>query len=177
MVGRFAYAATTMNLLIRPVQPEDAAAIVAIFNPIIQSGKYTVFDTPFTVEAEREYITNFPARGIFHVAIRQADSKIVGFQSMEPFATYTHAFDHVGVLGTYVDLAERGQGIAGDLFAATFEAARQKGYEKLFTFIRADNPAALAAYQRQGFQIIGTARRQAKINGSYIDELMVEKFL
>ena len=166
-----------MQLLIRPAQPEDAAAIVAIFNPIIESGKYTAFDTPFTVEAEREYIANFPARGIFHVAVRQDDQRIVGFQSMEPFATYTRAFDHVGVVGTYVDLAERRQGIAGQLFAATFEAARQKGYEKLFTFIRADNPAALATYQQQGFQIIGTAHRQAKINGSYVDEIMVERFL
>ena len=166
-----------MKLIARPAQPEDAAAIVAIFNPIIESGKYTAFDTPFTVEAEREYIANFPARGIFHVAVRQDDQRIVGFQSMEPFATYTHAFDHVGVVGTYVDLAERRQGIAGQLFAATFEAARQKGYEKLFTFIRADNPAALATYQQQGFQIIGTAHRQAKINGSYVDEIMVERFL
>lgn len=166
-----------MNLLIRPAQPEDAAAIVAIFNPIIESGKYTVFDSSFTVETEREYIANFPARGVFHIAVRQTDNKIVGFQSMEPFATYTRAFDHVGVIGTYVDLAERGQGIAGHLFAATFEVARQKGYEKLFTFIRADNPVALATYQRQGFQIIGTAQRQAKINGVYVDELMVEKFL
>lgn len=163
--------------MVRSAQPEDAAAIVTIFNPIIESGKYTVFDTAFTVEAERDYIVSFPARGVFHVAVRQTDNKIVGFQSLEPFATYTHAFDHVGVVGTYVDLAERGQGIARQLFAATFEAARQKGYEKIFTFIRADNPAALATYQRQGFQIIGTARRQAKINGSYVDELMVEKFL
>lgn len=163
--------------MVRSAQPEDAAAIVTIFNPIIESGKYTVFDSAFTVEAERDYIASFPARGVFHVAVRQADNKIVGFQSLEPFATYTHAFDHVGVVGTYVDLAERGQGIARQLFAATFEAARQKGYEKIFTFIRADNPAALATYRRQGFQIIGTARRQAKINGSYVDELMVEKFL
>lgn len=166
-----------MKLIVRPAQPEDAAAIVAIFNPIIESGKYTAFDTPFTVEAEREYIANFPARGVFHVAVRQDDQRIIGFQSMEPFATYTRAFDHVGVVGTYVDLAERRQGIAGQLFAATFEAARQKGYEKLFTFIRADNPAALATYQQQGFQIIGTAHRQAKINGSYVDEIMVERFL
>lgn len=166
-----------MKFLVRPAQPEDAEAIVGIFNPIIEAGVYTVFDTPFTGEAEREYIANFPARGIFHIAVRQKDQKIVGFQSMEPFATYTHAFDHVGVVGTYVDLAERGQGIAGHLFAATFEAARQKGYEKIFTFIRADNPAALATYQRQGFQILGTARQQAKINGRYVDELMVEKFL
>jgi L-amino acid N-acyltransferase YncA len=166
-----------MKLFVREVCLEDAEAIVGIFNPIIEAGIYTVFDTPFTVEAEREYIANFPERGIFHVAVRQADQKIVGFQSMEPFATYTHAFDHVGVVGTYVDLAERRQGIAGQLFATTFEAARMKDYEKIFTFIRRDNPAALATYQRQGFQIVGTAQRQAKINGQYVDEIIVERFL
>lgn len=96
---------------------------------------------------------------------------------MEPFATYTHAFTHVGVLGTYVALLYRRQGIGRSLFRATFEAARCKGYEKLFTFIRADNVAALATYLNQGFHIVGTAKRQAKLKGRYVDEIIVERFL
>jgi L-amino acid N-acyltransferase YncA len=166
-----------MDLLVREVQPDDAEAIVGIFNPIIEAGVYTAFDTSFTVEAERDYILNFPPRGIFHVAERRQDRKVVGFQSMEPFATYTHAFDHVGVLGTYVDLTCRRQGIAAYLFEATFEAAMRKGYEKIFTFVRADNSPALSTYLKQGFQIVGTVRRQAKIKGKYVDEIMIEKFL
>lgn len=165
-----------MELLIREVQLDDAEAIVNILNPIIKAGVYTAFDTPFTVEAEREYILHFPQRGVFHVAICDRE-KVVGFQSMEPFATYTYAFDHVGVLGTYVDLPYRRQGIARKLFTATFEAARLKGYEKLFTFIRADNTAALTTYLNQGFQIVGTAKRHAKINQTYVDEIIVERFL
>jgi L-amino acid N-acyltransferase YncA len=165
------------NLLIRTARPEDAAAIVAIFNPIIESGLYTAFDTPFNVEEERRYIEQFPARGVFHVAVRAADQRIVGFQSMEPFATYTHAFDHVGVIGSYVNLACRRQGIASALFAATFDAARRKGYEKLFTYIRADNPAALATYRKHGFQIIGKAARQARIGQQFVDEIIIEMFL
>jgi L-amino acid N-acyltransferase YncA len=96
---------------------------------------------------------------------------------MEPFAIYTHAFDHVGVLGTYVALSYRRQGIGKSLFQATFQAARSKGYEKLFTFIRADNETALATYRNQGFHIVGTATRQAKLNGMYVDEIIVERFL
>jgi L-amino acid N-acyltransferase YncA len=165
------------ELLIREAQPEDAAAIVSIFNPIIASGLYTVFDTPFTIEEERRYIEQFSARGVFHVAVCLTDQQVVGFQSLEPFATYTRAFDHVGVIGTYVDLARRRQGIASALFAASFEAARRKGYEKLFTYVRGDNPAALATYLRQGFQIVGEAKRQARIGGKYINEIIIEKFL
>jgi L-amino acid N-acyltransferase YncA len=166
-----------LELLIRDVQANDAKGIVDIFNPIIEAGLYTVFDTPFTIDAEREYILNFPERGIFHVAVQQPDRTIVGFQSMEPFATYTQAFAHVGVVGTYVASTHRRQGVASKLFCATFEVARKKGYEKIFTYIRADNEAALSTYLGQGFRIIGTAQKQAKINGKDIDEIIIEKLL
>jgi L-amino acid N-acyltransferase YncA len=166
-----------MAVSIRDALPSDAAALVGILNPIIEARVFTAFDTPFSVEAERDYIRGFPARGIWKVATRPDDDLVVGFQIVEPFATYTTAFDHVGTLGTFVDLAHRRRGIATALFAATLDEARRKGYEKIFTFVRADNPAALQAYLAHGFAVIGTARRHAKIDGRYVDEILIERFL
>lgn len=166
-----------MELTIRDIEPADAAAIVGILNPIIAARAYTVFVEPFSVDAERDFIVNFPSRGIWKVAVRSSDRRLLGFQLLEPFGAYTKAFEHVGVLGTYVDLEQRRQGVATALFAATFATARQKGYEKIFTFVRADNAAALATYRAQGFEMIGTARRHAKIDGQYIDEILIEKRL
>ena len=166
-----------MDWLIRDAQPEDAAAIVHIFNPIIETGLYTAFDTPFSIEAERNFIRDLPPRGIFHVAIHPTEQHIAGFQSMSPFPSDAAAFEHVGVMGTFVDLARRRQGIARSLFAATFEAARRKGYKKIFTYVRADNPDALAAYLSQGFRIVGTARQHARIQDKYIDEIIIERLL
>jgi L-amino acid N-acyltransferase YncA len=165
-----------MPVDVRDAVPDDADAIVTIFNAIIATGLYTVFDTPLTAAFERDYILNLPARGVFHVA-EDGEGAIVGFQSMEPFASYTHAFDHVGVLGTYVDLGRRRQGIATRLFEATFRSAVQKDYEKIFTFVRADNDAAMRTYSRQGFRTVGTARRHARIAGRYVDEIIIEKQL
>lgn len=166
-----------MEILVREAKPADAAGIVAVFNPIIEARSFTLFDTPFSVEAERSYIEGLTPRDIFHVAVRASDDSVVGFQSMSPFATYTQAFDHVGVIGTYVDLGSRRQGIARSLFPATFEAARQKGYEKIFTYILADNPAALATYHKHGFRTVGEAQRHAKLHGRYVDVVIVERFL
>ncbi len=166
-----------MELLVRDARPDDASAVLAVLNPIIESGLYVAFDATFTEEEERRYIAGLPSRGIFLVAIRADDGVLVGFQSLEPFASYTHAFDHVGVIGTYVNLHYRGQGVADRLFAATFSAARRKGYEKIFTYIRDDNPAALAAYIKQGFRVVGKAERHAKLAGRYVDELIVERML
>jgi L-amino acid N-acyltransferase YncA len=67
------------------------------------------------------------------VAESQQEGRVVGFQNIEPFARYTHAFDHVGVVETYVELSCRRRGIGRRLFKVTFEVARDKGYKKLFT--------------------------------------------
>jgi L-amino acid N-acyltransferase YncA len=165
------------SITVRPVVVEDAEQIVAILNPIIAEGLYTVFDEPISAEAEREYIACLTDRSVFLVA-ENASEGIVGFQSLDAFhAPYTHAFDHVAVIGTYVAEAYRRQGVARALFPHTFAAARQAGYQKIFSFVRADNPGALAAYQAHGFTVIGTARGQAKLQGRYIDEVLIERQL
>lgn len=166
-----------MDLVIRDANPDDAEALVAILNPIVAARVYTAFDRPFTVEAERDYVVNLPPRGIWKVAVRQPDQRLVGFQIMEPFASYTGAFDHVATLGTYVALDARRRGVASRLFPVTFDAAKRFGYEKVFTFVRGDNPAALQTYLRHGFRVIGTAQAQAKIDGRYVDEVLIETWL
>ena len=67
-----------MQLEIREARPDDADAIVRILNPIIAAGVYTVFDTPFTPESEREYILNLLAtsggRSLSYAVLRSASS-------------------------------------------------------------------------------------------------------
>jgi L-amino acid N-acyltransferase YncA len=167
---------TQLELRIRDVVPDDAEALVGLLNPIIQAGT-TALDTMLTVADERAYITALPERAIFLVAVLAPGGSLVGCQSVETFTTGTHAFDHVGVMGTYVDVAYQRQGIGRRLFDATFERARRTGYEKIFTYVRADNKAGLAAYLGQGFRVVGTAERHAKIGGRYIDEVLIERFL
>ena len=166
-----------MEWQIREVTPDDAQGIIDILNPIIEEGLYTILDTPFSLEEEIQFINNFPPRGVFQIALNPNDSSVVGFQNVEPFANYTHAFDHVGIIGTYVDSSYQRKGIASALFESTFQMAAAKGYEKLFAYVRADNERALSAYMKHGFKVIGKAKRHAKIRGKYIDEVLIEKFL
>src|SRR5215813_9647520 len=66
-----------MEFTIREAKPDDAAGVVAIFNPIIEAHSFTLFDTPFSIEAERSYIVGLTQRDIFHVAVRSSDEAIV----------------------------------------------------------------------------------------------------
>jgi L-amino acid N-acyltransferase YncA len=164
-----------MNIMVREARLKDAQSIINVLNPIIETKKYSVMVQTFTLEEETNFIKNFPERGIFHIAVDE--DKVVGFQVMEPISTLTAAFDHVGIIGTYIDLTLRGQGISKKLFELTFKLAKDKGFEKLTAYVRSDNPVALKTYQSNGFYIIGVGKRQAKIDGNYIDEIFIEKFL
>ncbi|MFS1440922.1 MULTISPECIES: GNAT family N-acetyltransferase [unclassified Vibrio] len=166
-----------MSLTIREVAVEDAQGIIDVLNPIINEARYTILDQTFTVDEEKGFIESFPKRGVFTVAVNETTNQLLGFQNVEPFATYTKAFDHVGIIGTYVHANSRGQGVAKQLFDYTFKAAKAKGYEKLFAYVRADNERALAVYLKQGFEIVGTAKKHSKIGDQYFDEILIEKFL
>ena len=166
-----------MSLKIRAVAIDDAQGIIDVLNPIIIEARYTILDQTFTVNEEKAFIESFSERGVFSVAVNETTNQLLGFQNVEPFASYTKAFDHVGIIGTYVDANSRGQGVAKQLFDYTFKAAEAKGYEKLFAYVRADNERALAVYLKQGFDIVGTAKKHGKIGDQYFDEILIEKFL
>jgi L-amino acid N-acyltransferase YncA len=165
-----------MIMLIRKAIPEDAEAIIKIFNPIIESGLYSVIDGPLTIQEERNYIRQFPARGVFHLAVCPDQNLIVGFQSIEPIAS-CNAFSHVASIGTFIDLNQRRRGIGTLLSQSTFSAAIQKNFNKIFSYVRADNPASVQFHLRLGFEIVGTARRHARIGNQYVDEIIIEKHL
>ncbi|WP_407333397.1 GNAT family N-acetyltransferase [Enterovibrio sp. 27052020O] len=166
-----------MNFIIRNVLSSDAKGITEIINPIVESGQFTILDSPFSVSDQSFFIQYFPVNGVFLVAEDETSSKLIGYQTVEPFASYTRTLDHVGIITTYVAENHRQQGVASALFRATLETAKARGFEKLIAQVRDDNEAALSAYLKQGFDIAGRAKKHAKINGQYIDEVMLEKLL
>jgi len=166
-----------MDVRIRDVRPTDAEALTRIWNEIIRTGAYSALDTPLTLDEESKYLDGLPPRGFCCVAEEAQTQRVPGFQNVEPFASYTHAFDHVGVIGTCVDLALRRSGIGTRLAHVSFNKARNKGYEKLFTYVRADNEGARSFYRKLGFHVVGTARKHAKLKGAYVDSIYIEVLL
>ncbi len=166
-----------MNPTIRTALPSDAQRITDIINPIIESGQFTILDSTFSVSDQRFFIQYFPVNGVFLVAEDQTTKTTLGYQTVEPFASFTRTLDHVGILSTYVEENSRQRGVASALFATTLEIAKSRGFEKLIAQVRADNDVALNTYLKQGFTVAGTLTKHAKINGQYVDEVMLEAFL
>jgi L-amino acid N-acyltransferase YncA len=170
-------AAASEELGIRRATAADAPGVAAVLNEVIAGGRHSLLDTPFSDQAEAEYIEGLPERAFIHVA-EQPACGIVAFQSVEPWAAFiTHEFDHVATMGTYVTQSLRRLGLGGRLAQASFAAARSLGYEKIFTDVRADNLESLCYHRALGFAVVGTARRHAHLGDKHIDVVFVEKFL
>ena len=164
-----------MDIKIRPVTLDDAEGVLEVLNSVVRERKHSSFNRILTVEEERQFIASLGERSGFFVA--ELDGRIIGFQTIEPFATYTSAMDHVGIIGTFVHADFRGQGIGRQLAEASFKFAQEKGYEKAVIYVRTGNKAAQEFYQKLGFVPKGTLEKQVKVDGKYDDEVFMEVFL
>lgn len=165
-----------MKVLIKSATLADAQTIVALLNPIIEAGRYTVLQGPLALDAQIAFMQSFPERGVFHVALAQEAGSLLGMQDVMPLAE-TPVFRHVGVISTFVGLSTQRQGVGRSLMQATVQAAKAKGFTKLTATIRADNPPAVAFYLSQNFRLVGTSQQHALVNGRYVDEVLAERLL
>ena len=69
-------------------------------------------------------------------------------------ASFSHGWASVHGMRTAQDC--RGRGLAQSVLAALADAARAKGYDRMFLQVEAHNAAALALYRRCGFSLAWT---------------------
>jgi L-amino acid N-acyltransferase YncA len=139
-------------VILRPATPRDAAAIVALINPIIAAGNLTAYTTPWDRDAALDHLEAAP---VFLIA--EHEGKFAGFQFVEPF----EGAPRVGDIATFVALSGRGEGVGRALMQATAPLARTAGFHTLNAEIRADNPGAQAYYAGTGFAEHARATRIA----------------
>ena len=163
------------GVIVRPVHRDDirdAKGVADVLNSVILEGRYTALTGHWTPEAEQAFLQNLGPRS--EVFVAEANGRIVGFQVIEPFVSYTSTMEHVAHMGTYVHDALRRRGIGRSLAHATLDFARQQGYEKVVIYVMADNKLGLAYYRGLGFEERGVLQRQTKIDGVYHDEVFME---
>lgn len=78
--------------------------------------------------------------------------------------------------GVYVDETARGQGLARKLMQAALEASAAEA-EMVRLGVNALNLPAKTLYQSLGFTAYGYDERALKVNGVYIDEILMMKYV
>jgi RimJ/RimL family protein N-acetyltransferase len=80
---------------------------------------------------------------------------------------------HRGTLGMGLLPAWRGRGIGRRLLEATLAQARRSGFKRIELDVHADNPRAIALYEKAGFVREGIVRDASLIDGVFRDAILM----
>jgi len=160
---------------IRSATDDDAAAIAHIYNQGIEDRLATLETQTRFPEERAEWLAARDPRHPVLVAV-DATGTVVGWGSLNPFNPRP-AYDHVADFSVYVDREYRGRGIGDALLGALEECARALGYHKLVLAAFPHNAAGMRLYERHGFSRVGIYHEQGRLDGRWVDVIVMEKIL
>ena len=162
------------EISIRPAVGPDVAAICEIYNQGIEDRIATLETELRTPEERRRWLAE---RGPRHpVIVGEARGTVVGWGSLNGFSP-RKAYDFVADFSVYVERGWRGKGVGSRLLARLIELARELGYHKLVLSAFSWNEAGMALYRKSGFRTVGVYREQGKLDGRWVDTVIMEKIL
>ncbi len=171
-------------VFVRAATTSDAPALGALQRGIYSEGRWFVGDGPPTVETLQGRLrTLVSTRSLFLVAVPEDSEKAKNKDTrdvwgwLELHRLTPKKLEHVAILTLAVGHTYRRQGVAGALLAHAYPWAREVGVYKIQLSVRAKNQAALALYEREGFELEGRERDQVFDNREFEDNLLMAKFL
>jgi RimJ/RimL family protein N-acetyltransferase len=139
------------EIVVRPAASEDIDALLDLYEAVATEGRYIAAELPIDREALRprwaESIGD-PNGALF---VAETHGEIVGSASVQG-----RALAH---LGMQVAEAHRGRGVGSSLLKACIGWAKQVGAHKITLEVWPHNEAAVALYEKFGFEREGYLRK------------------
>jgi RimJ/RimL family protein N-acetyltransferase len=148
VTGASAAAAT-----VRPAREEDLDALVELYAAVAAEGRWIGAEAPVDRERRRQRFAEQLQSDGTVMLVADADGRLVGQLGLH-VAGYG-----VADLGMLVAEGWRRRGVGSALLAAGIDRARQAGAHKVALQVWPHNHAAIALYERFGFQVEGRLRR------------------
>ena len=165
---------TAPAVRVRPASLDDAAALSRIYNQGIQDRIATLETEERSPEERAQWLTARDAR--HPVLVVESGGDVVGWASLNVFNA-RRAYEHVADISLYVERDWRGRGVGRRLLETLIARATELGYHKLVLAAFPFNEAGMRAYGRAGFREVGIYREQGRLDGRWVDTIVMEKIL
>ncbi len=164
-----------MDLVLRPAERDDAAAVMAIYNHEVMHESSTFDLVPRTLADQQVWLAARSGALSAVVAVEPTDA-VVGFGSLslykERAAYRTTVEDSV-----YVERHRSGAGIGTALLEHLVELARVSGFHAVMARIEASSTASRALHARCGFDLVGVEREVGRKFNRWLDVAVMQKLL
>jgi len=186
---------------VRLAAPADAEAICRIYNQGIEDRVATLETELRTPEERRQWLSarsprhpvivaEFVVAGTVSPALTEgglrearpgsvsADNRsgAIAWASLNVFNA-REAYRHVADISVYVEREWRGKGAGRVLLEKLDDLGRQHGFHKLVLSAFPFNTGGMALYERLGYRTVGIYREQGRLDGKWVDTIVMEKLL
>jgi phosphinothricin acetyltransferase len=159
---------------VRLATAADAAAICRIYNQGIEDRVATLETELRSPEERTQWMA---AKGPRHpVVVAEDRGEVVGWGSLNPYNP-RECYRHVADFSIYVERASRGKGVGRAMLARLIELAREHGYHKMVLSAFPSNTGGMALYETMGFRTVGVYKEQGRLDGRWVDTIIMEKLL
>jgi phosphinothricin acetyltransferase len=161
----------------RLVHLDDAAALMAIYNPEVMESSITFDLVPRTLEEQREWISEHQSSHPCLVAINEEDEvgelgafneRVLGYALVSPFrprAAYATTVEN----SVYVHRDARGRGVGELLLRDLIAVAVESGYHSIIARIVGENLGSIKLHEKVGFTLVGTEIEVGRKHGRWLD--------
>jgi phosphinothricin acetyltransferase len=165
---------TKSVISVRVARNDDAAAIADIYNQGI-TGRMATFETVLRTPAD--ILATLAAGGRrYPYLVAEIDSEVVGWASVSTYRPRT-CYAGIGEFSIYIDERVRGQGVGKVLLPALIAAAEEAGFWKLLSRVFPANTASRKLCAACGFREVGVYEKHAKLDGQWLDVVIVERLI
>ncbi|MGK6312489.1 N-acetyltransferase family protein [Neorhizobium sp. DT-125] len=158
------------TVVIEAMRPEHIESFHKALDIVSRERRYLTFLEAPPLESLREFVLGM-IEGRHPQFVAVIDGEVVGWCDIRREGRPSHA--HRGSLGMGIVPAHRDKGLGRRLITATLDAARTLGLHRVELDVHADNPRAIALYEKVGFVREGVARDAVKIDDRYIDAIQM----
>ena len=140
----------------RLARTEDAAAIRAIYEPIVRETAISFeYDPPDVAEIERRMAQVLASRPWL---VYRQHGGVLGYAYASTYRD-RRAYDWNTEVSVYVHADARGRGVARELYATLFDVLRALGYRQVVAGATLPNPASERLHAGFGFRQLGVLPR------------------
>jgi len=158
----------------RPAELRDAATIAEIYNQGIDD-RVATFETEHRTTSSVEGQLGARA-GRYPAVVVEDEHRVLGFAWTSEYRPRS-AYDGVAEFSIYVARDARGHGVGRLSLEALIRDAERRGLWKLVSRIFPENMASRRLCAALGFREIGIYRRHGKLDGKWMDCVIVERLI
>jgi ribosomal protein S18 acetylase RimI-like enzyme len=157
---------------IRPARQEDLAGIVGAIRQVAEEGTYIEAETVAQeVDHDQALLRHNELESrMFFVAT--VEGEVVGWVHLN--APELDKLSHTAELTVGVLEEYRGHGVGSHLLERGLQWAASNGFERVYNEVPATNEDAVAFLEEHGWEVEATRADHYKIDGEYVDDVMMD---